>query len=208
MPAKPFSLHVDCSLNYPLQKDGSITYGPLRVMKLEAHKVLVQDTGVKLVDCNVNGKLVIVPHESYADVLKFEDNEYASGDTESLTVKVSNLTTDFIRIEATDYLFTFTYVENEKKPKKEAKKKVSKKESKAKPAKEEVVEEVVVAEEEVAEEEAPVEEEVAEEETKEEDAAGYEVVSEEVVEDAAPVEEEPKKEVSKPRRRAKQKISV
>lgn len=114
MSSKPFELHIDGRSNFPLQEGDSIIFSPLHVVKLEAQKIITVSTGIRLVDCKRNGKVVVVPYSKYADVLKFDKCEYSTGTTTPMTVEITNLTKEFVRVEPTDYLFSFVFVENKK----------------------------------------------------------------------------------------------
>ena len=108
-----FQLHTLSNLNYPRIDKDVITYGPLNVLKLEAGKTLAVQTGTQVAQCNKDGKVVILPSKEYAEQLKFTDNEIRPNDGQKITIKVSNVTKQFIRIEPEDFLFEYHFKPND-----------------------------------------------------------------------------------------------
>lgn len=110
MSSRPFQLHVDSNLDFPLQENDTVSYGPLRVVKLEAGKIITVQTGIRLVSCNTQGAVVIKPQSKYEGVLRFSNCTYHSGHTGIMTVEIANTTHEFVRIEPSMHLFSFEFV--------------------------------------------------------------------------------------------------
>ena len=98
MSTLPFQLQVSSDLKVPLREDKSLTFGPSQVIKLERNWSLYVQTGVFVVSCKTGGKVVLVPHEKYADKLKFRNFECIVGRAAPIRVEIVNISDEYIRI--------------------------------------------------------------------------------------------------------------
>lgn len=143
---QPFRLQVDSQLKCAKTIGNAIVYGPLSVVKLEAGRLCNVLTGIRIRTCSPSGSVVVSPAEEFTNMLKFGDSTFSAQTDAPITIEIKNLTKQFIRIEPTQCLFKFEFVEHAmpvEKTKKVAAKKVIKKEEpkeevkKAEPKKEE-----------------------------------------------------------------------
>ncbi|KAG6953511.1 hypothetical protein JG687_00012354 [Phytophthora cactorum] len=74
MAPRMFQLHIRSSLNKLRDADTSITYGPIKVLKLEAGESITIQTGAALASRDRSGKVFVVPAES-SKINLFIDNE-------------------------------------------------------------------------------------------------------------------------------------
>ncbi len=109
-----FSLHTDCNLKAAKVVDNAIIYGPLSVVKLEAGRIMNVQTGIRIKTCNMKGQVAITPADAFVDKVKFSKTLYSAKANAPLNIEVRNISKQFIRIEPTDHLFKFEYVETPK----------------------------------------------------------------------------------------------
>jgi hypothetical protein len=113
---KSFSLHVKSSLKFPEQTETSISYGPSTTIKLEGNRICIVDTGIRISNCNNDGYVIVEPYSGYADKLSFNETKLDSTSKQSVVIEIKNNTKEFTRIDPDNYLFTFKFVQKEKKP--------------------------------------------------------------------------------------------
>jgi hypothetical protein len=98
----------------PLTEGDRISLSPTKVVKLEPQRYIKVFTGVKISKCDPKGKIVITPHQKYADDLVFTENTYDITCRDELSVLITNHSYRFIRVEsAEDLLFTFEWISDE-----------------------------------------------------------------------------------------------
>ncbi|KAG6947852.1 hypothetical protein JG688_00015367 [Phytophthora aleatoria] len=88
--------------------DDSIAFGPISTVKLERGAQRTIYTGIKVASCARGGSVVIVPYENYVNRLQFNEQRHGVGLSE-ISVNVVNISTEFIRVDISDLLFTFAY---------------------------------------------------------------------------------------------------
>ncbi len=198
----PFELQSASSLTPPLLGKKSVTYAPLRTLKFEPGRSLTVATGIRIRRCS-HGWIKIVPCDKYEEKLSFDANLYQNSNHTPIVIKVTNLTDHFIRLDPSNHLFKFTFInangttdesedeEDIAENGEDCAEALSTGPSAEKPVEEKPVEEKPVVEEPVAEE--PVEEEPVEEKPViEEPVIEEPVIEEPVIEE--PVEEKPVEE--------------
>ncbi len=139
---QPFRLQVDSQLKCAKTIGNAVVYGPLSVVKLEAGRLGNVLTGIRVRTCSPKGTVVVSPAEEFAKMLKFNNSTFSAQTDAPITIEIKNITKQFVRIEPTQCLFKFEFVEHAmpvEKTKKVVPKKAVKKEEpkKEEPKKEE-----------------------------------------------------------------------
>ncbi len=105
----PFELQSASSLTPPLLGKKSVTYAPLRTLKFEPGRSLTVATGIRIRRCS-HGWIKIVPCDKYEEKLSFDANLYQNSNHTPIVIKVTNLTDHFIRLDPSNHLFKFTFI--------------------------------------------------------------------------------------------------
>lgn len=112
MSTLPFQLHVSSDLKAPLREVNTLTFGPTQVIKLERTWSTFVQTGIYVVSCKSGGKVMLVPHEKFEKKLKFRNFECIVGKASPIRLEIVNISNEYIRIEPTDHVFTFKFIED------------------------------------------------------------------------------------------------
>lgn len=112
--SRQFQLHVQIKLHSPvISDDGTITYGPLSVINLEASKTITVQIGAHIAQCNSRGKVYVSPTDKYSTQLSFKANAFGPNDRNSIEIKITNKSKEFVRIEQEDHLFKYGFTLND-----------------------------------------------------------------------------------------------